>query len=284
MKSSKLWPAALLLLEPGSGALAQVRIDPGRGKGYDGYYGAAERVDVEEIARDPTQYDHRAVRVRGILIPDQQPYSIVQGLAAGSGQLLGIPVDELTGEMSSVAGREVELVGLVRRLPQNQSTERCPLPAPESKCADPLLPALPNQRAGWPQASLTFWKLTDLSDPRGSAGGAPGRVSLESLLSEPGAYDGQKVTLVGQFRGHNLFGDLPAKTERGPLDWVLKAAADAVWIVGKSPKGSGFELDPKLPSDAGRWLEVVGKPETVGGVTYVRAQKISLAKAPKGEE
>jgi hypothetical protein len=85
---------------------------------------------------------------------------------------------------------------------------------------------------------------------------------------------------VGQFRGGNLFGDLPVRSKLASSDWVIKDDLYAVWVTGRKPKGSGFELDPRLKRDTGKWLEVVGRVETRGGVTYVRADALSLTSAP----
>jgi hypothetical protein len=131
-----------------------------------------------------------------------------------------------------------------------------------------------------PPQSLTFWKIFDLTDMRRGKPGAQEALSLESLVFSQGRLDNQKIRVYGQFRGRNLYQDLPPKSERSPLDWVIKDGAAAVWVVGKSPKGSGFSLDATLRSDTGRWLEVIGKPETANGVVYIRAQSVHLAKPP----
>ena len=34
----------------------------------------------------------------------------------------------------------------------------------------------------------------------------------------------------------------------------------AVWVTGKKPKGSGWELDATLKRDTGKWIEVIGRP------------------------
>jgi hypothetical protein len=86
--------------------------------------------------------------------------------------------------------------------------------------------------------------------------------------------------VVGQFRGKNLYGDLPAKSQRDSADWVIKDDVFAIWISGRKPKGDGFALDSGLKRDTGKWLEVVGKPETHAGVTYLRAVRVSFATAP----
>jgi hypothetical protein len=59
---------------------------------------------------------------------------------------------------------------------------------------------------------------------------------------------------------------------------VLKDDVFAVWITGRKPKGSGFELDVGMKRDTEKWLQVVGVPETIKGVTYLRAMQVTLGK------
>jgi hypothetical protein len=179
----------------------------------------------------------------------------------------------MASEANNFLGREVEIVGLVRPLPDNED----PL---QSKLEDPLLPPLPKRQGSMPPQSITFWKIVDRTDFRGVLPGSQDYLTLESLVFSPGQFVNRKVRIIGQFRGRNLYGDLPARSERSPLDWVIKEGAYAVWVVGKEPKGSGWSLDVTLKSDTSRWLEVTGKPETIDGVVYLRAQGVRLAKGP----
>src|SRR5262249_62121445 len=105
-------------------------------------------------------------------------------------------------------------------------------------------------------------------------------VRLEDLVTSPGKWDGKIVRVSAHFRGKNLFGDLPAKSERSGSDWVIKDDLSAVWVTNRKPKGEGFSLDASLKRDTGKWMEVVGRVSTVGGVTYIQAAKVSLGSAP----
>jgi hypothetical protein len=237
-------------------------------------YGVPEPVELEEIARGVGNYHKKTVRTKAVIDHFGSGYYLLRG--PGGVQVLGIPVAELAYE--NVLGREVEIVGLVRQIPEQQQVLRC---GPESQCEDPLLPALPNRRSqlAMPPQSITYWKIVELTDPGGPRP-AGKDLTLESLVFKPGQHDNQMVRVIGQFRGRNLYGDLPAKSERGPLDWVISEGPYAVWVIGKKPKGSGWSLDVMLKSDSGKWIEVRGKPETVDGVTYLKAHDVRLTRGP----
>jgi hypothetical protein len=189
-------------------------------------------------------------------------------------------------DVRRLAGREVEVTGLVREVPYRQGCcvkkPRCIL---DSECDDPTLPPLPSLndlgKSHWPHVSVTIWGITDMTPPPGAERKREYRaVSLESLVLNPGERDGQTVRVVGQFRGKNLYGDLPSRSQRQSSDWVIKDDAFAAWVSGKPPRGPGWELDSSLKRDTGRWVEVVGRVETHNGITYLRAVQVALASPP----
>jgi hypothetical protein len=87
---------------------------------------------------------------------------------------------------------------------------------------------------------------------------APLSATIRSLALEPWRYENQTVTLVGQFRGRNLFGDLPGAPAKSRYDFVLRSGDASVWVTGLRPRGRGFELDVDARVDTGRWLVVTG--------------------------
>ncbi len=247
---------------------------------YDSTYGTPETMELEEIARGAGNYRKKMVRTKAVVDVFGGGYYLLKG--PGAARVLGIPAPELASEVNNFLGREVELVGLVRPIPDKQACVPClgPRCVLESQCEDPLLTALPDRQGSMPPQSVTFWKIVYLTDLRGLRPGSQEYLTLEFLVFNPGQFANQKVRVVGQFLGRNLYGDLPARSERNPSDWVIKDGAYAVWVVGKSPKGSGWSLDVTLKSDTGRWIEVTGKPDTIDGVVYLRAQGVRLAKGP----
>jgi hypothetical protein len=121
-----------------------------------------------------------------------------------------------------------------------------------------------------------FWSYTlaTSSDPlpRGPGGG----LTLEALVGQKAPFGNRDVTVRGQFRGRNLFGDLPAGSATTPTDWVIGDGPSYVWVTGKPPKGSGFSLDPASRADCAFWLVVEGRPERHGEVVVLRARRVQF--------
>jgi hypothetical protein len=104
--------------------------------------------------------------------------------------------------------------------------------------------------------------------------------SVRALALEPWKFEGETVTLVGQFRGRNLFGDLPDAPKKSRYDFVLKAADAAVWVTGLRPRGKGFDLNVDARVDTGRWIEVTGVVKHERGLVTVEAAKFAAAEEP----
>jgi hypothetical protein len=109
--------------------------------------------------------------------------------------------------------------------------------------------------------------------------------SVRALALDPARYEDQRVTVRGQFRGRNLYGDLPqapvaAAESKG--EFVLRSADAAIWILGKRPRGRGFALDPESRIDTRRWLEVSGVVHQARGLVWVAADEIAEV-APEKE-
>jgi hypothetical protein len=108
--------------------------------------------------------------------------------------------------------------------------------------------------------------------------------SIRALALEPWKFEGQMVTLTGNFRGRNLFGDVPDDPAKGRYDFVLRGAEGAIWVTGMRPRGKGFDLDVDRRIDTDKWLQVNGMVSRVRGLVLVSATQIALAKAPDATE
>ncbi len=229
---------------------------------YEMLYGTPVDVSLSDLVNNPIAYSNRAVRTTGRLemspaIQQRRTYILTD--SAVDTALLA-PVPEIAAEFESdgmkFLGRQTQITGLVQEL--------------SSGLGDPSQPRI----------AITFWQF--VGPPEEVKGPIKFvEVSLEKLVSRPGRSDGQTVRVVGKFRGRNLYGDLPARSERASGDWVIKEDVYAVWVSGRKPKGSGWELDANLKRDTGKWIEVIGRPETRNGVTYVRAMQVRLTDPPR---
>jgi hypothetical protein len=105
--------------------------------------------------------------------------------------------------------------------------------------------------------------------------------SVRSLTLEPWKFDGQTVTIVGNFRGRNLFGDLAGSPNKSKFDFVLRGTEGALWVTSLRPKGDKFDLDINRRVDSDRWLEVTGKVIHEHGLVSIEATRLKLATAPQ---
>lgn len=103
--------------------------------------------------------------------------------------------------------------------------------------------------------------------------------SIRSVALAPQRYVDQRVTLVGQFRGRNLFGDVPEAPTSERTDFVVRAADGAVWVTGVRPRGKGFAFETTRRVDTGRWIRVVGTMKYARGLVWMEATSITLAEA-----
>jgi hypothetical protein len=248
-------PAACLLLAlaPARGAHAQVG-------GYEQRYGPTADVRLDDLLAMPEAYQGKPVRTRGQLemVPSLRTRQQFSLRGTFGGRVYLTPIGEAAPEWESQAprwvGREVEVTGLF-----GSGT------SPDTGQSGYLTIAL------W-----GFLGPPDEKAPRTNAT----EVTLEELVTKPGRLDGKYVRVRGQFRGQNLYGDLPSSSRKRSSDWVIKEELFAAWVTGRKPRGSGWAFDAGLKRDTGKWLEVTGRVFTEGGVVTLEATEVVLSKAP----
>ena len=106
---------------------------------------------------------------------------------------------------------------------------------------------------------------------------ADGPPSLRLIALDPSTYVGQRVKITGQFRGRNLYGELPQAPGLSQWDFVLHAADAAVWVTGLRPRGKDFNLDIDKRVDTGRWFEATGVVREGRGLVWLEAQQLATA-------
>jgi Big-like domain-containing protein len=221
-------------------------------------YGSTWEVSPTDIAESPAEFEGQAVRVRGRFeaATTSAPARLVDESGAGAFVTADTEIARLVAvEDKRWPGQTIELTGVVRR--------------------DTTAPAQ------GPRYVVSFWDFDASALPAPPVIAADAAtLKLPDLIADPEAVKGRLVRVVGQFRGHNLYGDLPAASFRHRLDWVLKDERAAVWVTGRPPRGRDFKLDPNVPDDVRTWLEVVGRAVVRDGQVVVRADKIALVPAP----
>ena len=104
--------------------------------------------------------------------------------------------------------------------------------------------------------------------------------TVRAIALEPWKFEGQSVSVTGQFGGRNLFGDVPAAPAKDKYDFVLRSTEGAVWVTGLRPKGKGFDLNVDARVDTSHWLQVSGLVKRERGLVLLEAKTIVPAQAP----
>ncbi|HTV01130.1 MAG TPA: Ig-like domain-containing protein [Luteitalea sp.] len=241
---------ALAVLVLSAPAPAQIRAEPST---------ARRATTLDALSVYPVFYHLQQVRVRAKLVTDQ----VGTALLSGTTRLLTVG-DAALGQRDG----DVEVTGTfidVGRLTQDdQRVSQYSLGALSQKVL----------RREWPnQGELPVLAVSEVTPAEPFA--AP---SVRGLGLDPLRFDGQTVTIAGRFRGRNLFGDQPAAPGRSKYDFVLQLADASVWVVGRRPRGPGFDLNVEARVDTGRWLEVRGDVHTAKGLTWIEAIDIKTTK------
>jgi hypothetical protein len=219
---------------------------------------------LDALAAYAGYYHMQAVRVRAKLVTDQ----VGTALLSGQTRLLAL------GDAAVAQGEgDVEVTGLFIDVGR--------LTADDQRVATYGLRELSQKvlQREWPsQGELPVLIVNEVVKAEPIA--AP---SVRGLALDPLRFDGQSVTVSGRFRGRNLFGDQPAAPGRSKFDFVLQLADSSLWVVGRRPKGAGFDLNVEARVDTGRWLEVQGDVHISKGLVWIEAISIKTT-APATEQ
>src|SRR5262245_21064987 len=234
---------------------------------YEMQFGEPVEVALSDLLNNPESYLDRAVRTHGQLemgLDLKQSYRLRDTFG---GFLLIQPINDISYMFEQEArkgfGKEFEITGVFRQRNLANTTD-------------------PSADRTTPYAIL-FWAYIGPPDKEAdkAAEKSATNLRLEDIVTHPGKYEGKMVRVTGLFRGENLYGDLPSRSQRKGADWVIKDDLFAVWVTGRKPKGDGFSLDASLKRDTGKWMEVVGRVASVGQVVYIQASTVSLGSPPK---
>jgi Bacterial Ig-like domain len=257
-------------------------------------YDDAVRVSVDDLLLRPSAYNDRLVWVTAELntgdFTDTQ--NRIYELRGQSG-LERVRVGQRAGSMNNLSflvGRKVEIRGIfwdLSLMAVNQGVRDYPGALRQdtgggmgvSPYFIGVLEVNPvKEEAPTEESSEEPKKTSEFRDPDLPASS---EVDLRELMVHPDPYYDQLVSVIGKFRGDNVYGDLPMRTKKTPRDFIIKVADVAIWVTGRTPRGEGFELNPERRRDTGKWLRVIGVPWTEDGVVYLRARKIELVPKPE---
>jgi hypothetical protein len=217
---------------------------------------------VAALARFPFYFHTQPVRVRGRASEHQGLYRLEKDgahvwLVAGSG-----------GKLPD-AGTDAEITGLyldVGRLDRTDTRVTADLAGLSQRALN----------REWPAPGELLALVVETAVPAEPMD-AP---TVRHVALDPGRYADQEVTIVGRFRGKNLYGDLPEAPGQGRYDFVLQSADASIWVTGRRPRGEGFDLNVDNRVDTGRWLEVVGVVREERGMAVLEASAVRVGRPP----
>ncbi len=258
--------------------------------------GPPSRVDVESLIRSPASYHERLVMVKGKLrqgtMADMQNqiYELRGGNALRTVRV-GQPVGSMR-DLQYLVGGEVEIIGIFWDLSSSTVFERELRDYPGARVQQDT-----PMGASMSQSNLFIGveEVTPVEKPPEPKGAEAEKrkdvvipdlppsdhVDLRELMSHPDPHYDRLISVVGKFRGDNVYNDLPMRTKKTPRDFIIKVADVAIWVTGKRPRGKDFELNPERRRDTGKWLKVTGTPWTDEGVVYLKAKKIEMVPKPE---
>jgi hypothetical protein len=227
---------------------------------YEMRYGQVVEVNLDDLLQMPESYTGRAVRTHGLLEMEPSTGQLRYSLRGRfGGRLYLYPTAEAGPDWEQNArqwlGKEVEVTGAV-----GASTGQT-----------------------GQVVYLLVWAFLGPPEEKAERRPDTAQVTIEDLVTKPDRYDGRTVTVRGQFRGGNLFGDLPSASRQRSSDWVLKDDVFAVWVSGKKAKGPGWTLDADLRRDTGKWLQVTGRVLARNRVVTIQATDIVLSRPPAAD-
>ncbi len=111
----------------------------------------------------------------------------------------------------------------------------------------------------------------------------PAAATIRAVALAPERFENKAVTLVGRFKGRNLYGDVAQGLGKSKWDFVLHSADGAIWVSGLRPRGKDFDLDPAARVDTGRWLEVGGTVRREGALVWIEGTSVKQTTAQQDE-
>lgn len=212
---------------------------------------------IDALRQFPGYFHLQNVALRGELVEDGVRFSL-----SANGEQIRVVLAEGVRPTSGAVEVRGQLVDVGRLEPNDPRVTRVAEGADAER---------------WPRpGEELFVRITSVDSAQPVIG-----LTVRALALEPWRYEGQKVTVVGNFRGRNLFGDLPGAPGTSRYDFVIRGAEGAVWVSGQRPRGRGFDLDIDRRIDSNQWLEVSGTVVHDRGLVRIDATRLALTKPPE---
>jgi hypothetical protein len=248
----------LLLAAVASSPAAQAPVGPAAAPG------GRRATTVPALLAFPVFFHGQTVRVRGI-VEERDRRTYLTNVDA-SVIVTGPALADRPGDPSALVEVTGQFLDLGRLEPADPRLARVDVPA-----------IWRQEGRSWPGPG----ELTLLVADQVGAAEPFAAPTVRALALDPWRYAGRDVTVVGRFRGLNLYGDLPQSPGRERWAFVLHLADGAVLVTGLRPKGDGFDLNPSARVDTGRFLEVSGMVSVFKGIPVVEGRRVALAKPPE---
>jgi hypothetical protein len=243
--------------------LAAVSLSPAAAQiGRPGTGATRKTATVAALARFPFYFHTQPIRVRGLASEKDGLFQLEQGAA----RVWLVPGG--TGKLPD-AGKDAEITGLyvdVGRLDRGDARVSADLGTLSQRVL----------KRDWPAPGELLVVIVDTA----VAAEPMNAPSVRHVALDPGRYADSEVTVVGRFRGKNLYGDMPEAAGKGRYDFVLQSADASIWVTGRRPKGDGFDLNVENRIDTGRWLEVAGVVKEERGMAVIEATAIRVGRPP----
>jgi hypothetical protein len=261
-----------------------------------------ERTTVSELLMTPAKFDGQTVMVKGdlrsgSLEDEQQNVFRLRGKTAVREIRVG-PTRSSMNELRFLVGQDVEITGIFWDL----ASQCYEAPMSGVQCYDHRIREFGAVTRDFNREEKRYFigvlaadlvddqplpeepEIKESPEPE-DIDIAPGDlIDLRDLVKNPEPYLNRRVSVIGKFRGNDLYDDLSIQSKKTPRDFVIKVADAAIWVTGRRPRGKGFKLNPKMRRDTGKWLKVIGVPWMADEMVYVKAEKIELTDKPDDPE
>ena len=237
--------------------VAHRRIVEALGRQYsESLFGLLVDVSLEELLNQAPEFEGGIVRTQGVLGRLRNEYTLSEEGVTVRLRTSQQTVALLRGKASEWIGKEMLISGPFGRtavLPGNRDRN---------------------------QAAAPFLLGITTIEPVDAFYSGPAKVmTIEDLFRDPPDRR-LLVRVIGQYRGPNFFGDLPANSHKRNDDWIVKHDTFAMWVSGKRPEGKGFALSANTTKDTQTWLAITGTVEEHKGLPILKPSRIELSPAP----